>query len=55
MKSKATIIAIGLFWIIATIVGISLLGGIDRQYLQLWLQKMGMVFSFICLQFACYH
>jgi uncharacterized membrane protein YdjX (TVP38/TMEM64 family) len=41
MKSKATIIAIALVCIIATIVGIYLLGGIDRQELQLWLQKMG--------------
>jgi uncharacterized membrane protein YdjX (TVP38/TMEM64 family) len=41
MKSKATIIAIALFCIIATIVGIYLLGGINQQELQLWLQKMG--------------
>ncbi len=41
MKSKTTIIAIALFCIAATILGIYLLGGIDRQELQLWLQKMG--------------
>jgi uncharacterized membrane protein YdjX (TVP38/TMEM64 family) len=42
MKSKTTIIAIALFCLIATGAGIYLLGGIDRQQLQLWLQKMGM-------------
>ncbi len=42
MKSKATIIAIALFCIIATVVGIYLLGGINQKDLQLWLQKMGM-------------
>ena len=41
MKSKSTLLAVGLFWIIATVVGILLLGGIDRQQLQLWLLKMG--------------
>ena len=41
MKSKATIIAIALFCIIATAIGIYLLGGINQKELQLWLQKMG--------------
>jgi uncharacterized membrane protein YdjX (TVP38/TMEM64 family) len=41
MKSKATIIAIALFCIIATILGIYLLGGINQKELQLWLQQMG--------------
>ncbi len=41
MKSKTTILAIALFCVIATIVGIYLLGGINQQQLQLWLQKMG--------------
>jgi uncharacterized membrane protein YdjX (TVP38/TMEM64 family) len=41
VKSKAPIIAIGLFCIIATVIGVVLLGGIDRSQLQLWLQKMG--------------
>ncbi len=41
MKSKPTILAIALFCIIATIAGIYLLGGINQQQLQLWLQKMG--------------
>ncbi len=41
MKSRTTIIAIGLFCIIATILGVVLLGGIDRQQLQIWLQQMG--------------
>ncbi len=41
MKSKNTILAIGLFWIVATIIGVVLIGGIDRQQLQLWLLKMG--------------
>ncbi|AFY93902.1 TVP38/TMEM64 family protein [Chamaesiphon minutus] len=41
MKSKKSIIAIGLFCIITTVIGIVLLGGIDRPQLQLWLQKMG--------------
>lgn len=41
MKSKTTILAIALFCIIATIAGIYLLGGINQQQLQLWLQKMG--------------
>lgn len=41
MKSKTTIMAIALFCIVATVVGIYLIGGIDRQLLQLWLQKMG--------------
>jgi uncharacterized membrane protein YdjX (TVP38/TMEM64 family) len=41
VKSKTTILAIGLFCIVTTVVGIVLLGGIDRQQLQLWLQKMG--------------
>ncbi len=35
-------IAIGLFWIIATIIGVILLGGINQKYLQSWLQQMGM-------------
>jgi uncharacterized membrane protein YdjX (TVP38/TMEM64 family) len=34
-------IAIGLFCIITTVIGVVLLGGIDRSQLQLWLQKMG--------------
>ena len=42
MKSKTIIIAIGLFCIIATVIGIVLLSGIDRSQLQLWLQQMGM-------------
>jgi uncharacterized membrane protein YdjX (TVP38/TMEM64 family) len=41
MKSKTTILAIALFCIIATVAGIYLLGGIDQQQLQLWLQQMG--------------
>ncbi|WP_309739472.1 MULTISPECIES: hypothetical protein [unclassified Chamaesiphon] len=41
MKSKTTILAIGLFWIVTTVIGIVLLGELDRQQLQLWLQKMG--------------
>lgn len=41
MKSKTTILAIGLFWIVATVIGILLLDGIDRQQLQVWLLKMG--------------
>ncbi len=41
MKSKTTILAIALFCIIATVIGIYLLGGINQQQLQLWLQKMG--------------
>jgi uncharacterized membrane protein YdjX (TVP38/TMEM64 family) len=41
VKSKTTIIAIGLFCIIVTVIGVVLLGGIDRSQLQLWLQKMG--------------
>jgi uncharacterized membrane protein YdjX (TVP38/TMEM64 family) len=41
VKSKNTILAIGLFCIFATVLGIVLLGGVDRQQLQLWLQKMG--------------
>ena len=41
MKSKAIILAIGLFCIIATVIGIVLLSGIDRSQLQLWLQQMG--------------
>jgi uncharacterized membrane protein YdjX (TVP38/TMEM64 family) len=41
MKSKTTILAIALFCIIATVAGIYLLGGINQQELQLWLQKMG--------------
>jgi uncharacterized membrane protein YdjX (TVP38/TMEM64 family) len=42
MKSKTTITAIALFCIIATVAGIYLLGGINQQQLQLWLQQMGM-------------
>ena len=42
MKSRTTIIAIGLFCIIATVIGIVLLSGIDRSQLQGWLQQMGM-------------
>ncbi|WP_373544179.1 TVP38/TMEM64 family protein [Chamaesiphon sp.] len=41
MKSN-TILAIGLFCIIATVIGIVLLSGIDRSQLQLWLEQMGM-------------
>ncbi len=41
MRSRITVVTIGLFCIIATIVGIYLLGGINQQVLQLWLQKMG--------------
>jgi uncharacterized membrane protein YdjX (TVP38/TMEM64 family) len=41
VKSKTTIIAIGLFCIIATVIGVVLLGGIDRAELQLWLHQMG--------------
>jgi uncharacterized membrane protein YdjX (TVP38/TMEM64 family) len=41
MKSKTTIFAIALFCVIATVAGIYLLGGINQQELQLWLQKMG--------------
>ncbi len=41
MKSKTTIFAIALFCIIATVAGIYLLGGINQQQLQLWLQQMG--------------
>ena len=41
MKSKTIILAIGLFCIIATVIGIALLSGIDRSQLQLWLQQMG--------------
>jgi uncharacterized membrane protein YdjX (TVP38/TMEM64 family) len=41
VKSRTTIIALGLFCIIATVIGFILLGGIDRSQLQLWLQKMG--------------
>ncbi|WP_373541617.1 TVP38/TMEM64 family protein [Chamaesiphon sp.] len=42
MKSKTTIFAIGLFCIIATVLGALLLSGIDRSQLQGWLQQMGM-------------
>jgi uncharacterized membrane protein YdjX (TVP38/TMEM64 family) len=41
VKSKTTIIAIGLFCIIATIICVILLGGINQKELQLWLQQMG--------------
>jgi uncharacterized membrane protein YdjX (TVP38/TMEM64 family) len=41
VKSKTTIIAIGLFCIIATIIGVVLLGGVNQKELQLWLQQMG--------------
>jgi uncharacterized membrane protein YdjX (TVP38/TMEM64 family) len=41
-SSKTTILAIALFCIIATVAGIYLLGGINQQQLQLWLQQMGM-------------
>ena len=41
MKSRTIILAIGLFCIIATVIGIVLLSGIDRSQLQLWLQQMG--------------
>ncbi len=41
MKSKTIILAIGSFCIIATVIGIVLLSGIDRSQLQLWLQQMG--------------
>ena len=42
MKSKTIILAIGLFCITATVIGIVILSGIDRSQLQLWLQQMGM-------------
>lgn len=42
MKSKTIILAIGLFCIIATVIGVVLLSGIDRSQLQLWLRQMGM-------------
>jgi uncharacterized membrane protein YdjX (TVP38/TMEM64 family) len=41
LRTKTTIIAIGLFCIIATIFGVVLLGGINQKDLQLWLQQMG--------------
>ncbi len=41
MKSKTTIIALALFCILATVVGIYLLSAIDQKELQLWLQQMG--------------
>jgi uncharacterized membrane protein YdjX (TVP38/TMEM64 family) len=41
MRSRITVVTIALVCIIATIVGIYLLGGINQQELQLWLQKMG--------------
>ena len=41
MKSRTTIIAIGLFCIIVTVIGVVLLSGIDRDRLQGWLQQMG--------------
>lgn len=41
MRTKTTIIAIGLFCIIATVFGVVLLGGINQENLQLWLQQMG--------------
>lgn len=42
MKSKTIILAIGLFCIIAPVIGVVLLSGIDRSQLQLWLRQMGM-------------
>jgi uncharacterized membrane protein YdjX (TVP38/TMEM64 family) len=41
LHTKTTIIAIGLFWIIATVIGMMLLGGINQKDLQLWLEQMG--------------
>ncbi len=41
MKSKITMIAIALFCIVATAVGIYLLGTIDQKELQSWLHRMG--------------
>ena len=41
MKSKTTILAIALFCIIATVIGVYLIGGINQQQLQRWLQQMG--------------
>jgi uncharacterized membrane protein YdjX (TVP38/TMEM64 family) len=41
MKSKTTILAIALFCVLVTVGGVYLLGGINQQQLQLWLQKMG--------------
>ena len=41
MKSKVTILAIGLFCLIATVIGVVLLGEINQKELQLWLHQMG--------------
>lgn len=41
MKSKSTILAVALFCVIATVIGIYLIGGINQQQLQSWLQQMG--------------
>jgi uncharacterized membrane protein YdjX (TVP38/TMEM64 family) len=41
MKSKTTIIAIFLFCVVATALGVYFLGGLNQKELQLWLQKMG--------------
>jgi uncharacterized membrane protein YdjX (TVP38/TMEM64 family) len=42
LRTRTTIIAIGLFCIIATVIGVVLLGGVNQKDLQLWLQQMGM-------------
>ena len=42
MRTKNITIAIGLFCIIATVIGVVLLAGINQKDLQLWLQQMGM-------------
>jgi uncharacterized membrane protein YdjX (TVP38/TMEM64 family) len=41
MKSKPTIIAIGIFCIVATVIGVYLIGSVNPKQLQLWLQQMG--------------
>jgi uncharacterized membrane protein YdjX (TVP38/TMEM64 family) len=41
VKSKTTIISIALFCVIATVIGVVLLGGINQKALQLWLEQMG--------------
>jgi uncharacterized membrane protein YdjX (TVP38/TMEM64 family) len=41
LRTKNTIIAIGLFCIIATVIGVVFLGGINQKDLQVWLQQMG--------------
>jgi uncharacterized membrane protein YdjX (TVP38/TMEM64 family) len=42
LRTKTTAIAIGIFWIVATIIGVVLLRGISPKDLQLWLQQMGL-------------